>query len=68
MTNVKAIIFDCFGVLYNDPGLDLILPRVGASTDEYYQLSRAFDLGVLSKTQYFADLARISNLDTGQVV
>lgn len=64
---IKAIIFDCFGVLYNDPSLDVIRPYVPKPTPEYYALSRAFDLGEISKQDFFDGLSGIAHIDANQV-
>ncbi|HEX7259446.1 MAG TPA: HAD family phosphatase [Candidatus Saccharimonadia bacterium] len=64
---IHAIIFDCFGVLYNDPSLDVIRPFVPEPTPEYYRLSRAFDLGEMTKEEFYAGLANITHQSTQDV-
>ncbi len=59
---IKAVIFDCFGVLYNDPSLDMMRQHLPEPTEEYFALSRSSDLGEISNPDYFAGLAKIAGI------
>lgn len=52
---IKAIIFDCFGVLYADAGLiffEKYVPNFVLHKDELMDISKAFDLGYSSIDEY----------------
>lgn len=66
---VKAIIFDCFGVLVNESWLQFLTDY--AKTDEQYRLAssaqRAMDTGMIDESEFIDQIADITGL-TGEEV
>ncbi len=64
---IKAIIFDCFGVLYKDPELDILQARQTHTTPEHDQLTIDFDLGRVDQNRKFQSLADLIHDDVATV-
>lgn len=59
---IRALIFDCFGVLYRD-NIYLIYDTVPADKrQQMHDIIRACDYGMLSRTDYFTQIGELSGL------
>lgn len=69
MTKIKAVIFDCFGVLYTGSLAELAnnCPDDEA-VKELYDLSRAADHGFVSRDDFVSKLMELTNLGEAEVV
>lgn len=68
MTKIKAVIFDCFGVLYTGSLAELAnnCPDE-ASVKELYDLSRAADHGFVSRDDFVSKLMELTGLGEQEV-
>lgn len=60
---VKAVVFDCFGVLYNDAFKDFLsrnAKAIGTKTGYYYDLCNRSDAGLISDEDFYAEFAAVS--------
>lgn len=63
---IKAVIFDCFGVLYIDPGqyfFEKYVPRYNELQAELVELTRACDRGYISQSDYNRQVAELTGLE-----
>lgn len=69
MTKIKAVIFDCFGVLYTGSLAELAnnCPD-DESVKELYDLSRAADHGFVSRDDFVSKLMELTSLGEREVV
>lgn len=63
---IKAIIFDCFNVLYIDAHKSLIEQYPSVAT-ELLDLRRQADLGMLDKNQYIQAISDVTKLDAAKI-
>jgi HAD superfamily hydrolase (TIGR01509 family) len=60
---IKAIVFDCFGVLYNDALKDFLARNkqaIDGNEGYYYHLCNQSDAGLISDDDFYRDFAEIS--------
>ncbi len=68
-TSIKAIVFDCFGVLYTGSLAELASHcRTEVDVKEVYNSTRAADHGFLSRDDYIAKLMQLTNLGWQEVI
>lgn len=68
-TSIKAIIFDCFGVLYTGSLTELASHcKNEADVKEVYDSTRAADHGFLSRDDYIAKLMQLTGLGRREVI
>lgn len=69
MTKIKAVIFDCFGVLYTGSLAELAnnCPDDEA-VKELYEISRATDHGFVSRDDFVSKLMELTHLNEDEVV
>lgn len=63
---IKAVIFDCFGVLYADPGLlfyEANVPNYVALRPEMMQIDKQCDLGLITQNEHNHAIAELTGLD-----
>lgn len=62
---IRALIFDCFGVLYVDPGLAFYeeqVPQVESIKEQLFAIIRQYDLGFLSYSEKVQQIAELTGL------
>jgi putative hydrolase of the HAD superfamily len=66
---IQAIIFDCFGVLYEDAFKEFIEHHTHTATEarHYYDLALASDRSLVSDAQFYAELAQLSGDDPAAI-
>lgn len=67
---IKAVIFDCFGVFYVDPGLYFYsknVPHYDEVKDRIMELDRAFDRGFVTMREHDEAVAELTGLAYEQV-
>lgn len=67
---IKAIIFDCFGVLYVDSALyfyEKNVPDFINKQDELWAIDRAYDRGEISDKTHAVSVARLTGLSVEQI-
>ena len=68
-TTIKAVIFDCFGVLYTGSLTELASHCAGEhDTKELYDATRAADHGFLSREDYIARVMELTRLSKQEVM
>ena len=67
---IKAVIFDCFGVLAGDGWLPYKAELFGEDTPEYLQatlLNNDTDIGKMSHDEFLAEIAKLAHKDLAEV-
>lgn len=67
---IKAIVFDCFGVLYNDAYHDFLdrhAARLEESPEYYYRMAVAADLGTISEEEFYGELSKLTGIEREQI-
>lgn len=66
-SGVRAVVFDCFGVLYHDGFKEFLArnrSRLTEPVDYYYDLMRRYDSGLLPEADFYAALSLASGEKT----
>lgn len=68
-TTIRAVIFDCFGVLYTGSLVELANNcRTEADVKAFYDVTRAADHGFVSREDYIAQVTELTRLSSQQVL
>lgn len=65
---IKAVVFDCFGVLYTGSLTELANHCAPGDVKELYDATRAADHGFLSRDDYIAAVTRLTGLSREDIV